>query len=66
MFFKIKIGTFNDIKVWSSQGLKRCKFPDVIHTDRQTDSESQINPYYFPPSTFTLIGGRIAKFALRI
>ena len=39
MFFKIKIGTFNDIKVWSSQGLKRCKFPDVIHTDRQTDRQ---------------------------
>ena len=30
--FKIKIGTF---KVWPSQGLKRCKFPDVIRTDRQ-------------------------------
>ena len=36
--FKIKIGTFKDIKVWSSQGLKQCKFPDVIHTDRQTES----------------------------
>ena len=31
----LKIGTFKDIKVWSSQGLKRRKFPDVIHTDRQ-------------------------------
>ena len=35
--FKIKIGTFKDIIVWSSQGLKRPKFPDVIRTDRQTD-----------------------------
>ena len=35
--FKIKIGTFKDIKVWSSQGLKRGKFPDVIRIDRQTD-----------------------------
>ena len=33
--FNIKIGTFKDIKVWSSQGLKRRKFPDVIRTDRQ-------------------------------
>ena len=33
--FKIKIGTFKDFKVWSSQGLKRHKFPDVIRTDRQ-------------------------------
>ena len=32
-----EIGTFNDIKVWSSQGLKRRKFPDVIRTDRQTE-----------------------------
>ena len=32
--FKIKIGTFKDIKVWSSQELKWCKFPDVIRTDR--------------------------------
>ena len=29
--FKLKIGTFKDTKVWSSQGLKRRKFPDVIH-----------------------------------
>ena len=36
--FKIKIGTFKDIKVWSSQGLKQRKFPDVIRTDRQTES----------------------------
>ena len=33
--FKIKIGTFKDIKVCSSQGMKRRKFPDVILTDRQ-------------------------------
>ena len=33
--FKIKIGTFKDIKVWSSQELKRCKFPCYSH--RQTD-----------------------------
>ena len=26
---------FKDIKVWSSKGLKRCKFPDVLHIDRQ-------------------------------
>ena len=32
---EIKIGTF---KVWSSQGLKRRKFPDVIRTDRQTEN----------------------------
>ena len=31
----IKIGTFKDIKVCSSQGMKRHKFPDVILTDRQ-------------------------------
>ena len=36
--FKIKIGTFKDIKVWSSQELKRCKFPDVIRTDRETEN----------------------------
>ena len=36
--FKIKIGTFKDIKVWSSQGLKRRMFPDVIHIDRQTEN----------------------------
>ena len=36
--FKIKIGTFKDIKVWSSQELKQCKFPDVIRTDRQTEN----------------------------
>ena len=36
--FKIKIGTFKDIKVWYSQELKRCKFPDVIRTDRQTEN----------------------------
>ena len=23
---------------WSSQGLKRCKFPDVLHIDRQTNT----------------------------
>ena len=34
--FKINIGTFKDIKVWSSQGLKQRQFPDVIH-NRQTD-----------------------------
>ena len=33
--FKINIGT---VKVWSSQGLKRRKFPDVIRTDRQTEN----------------------------
>ena len=33
--FKIKIGTFKDIKVCSSPGLKRRKFPDVILTDRE-------------------------------
>ena len=36
--FKIKISTFKDIKVCSSQGsqgMKRHKFPDVILTDRQ-------------------------------
>ena len=33
--FKIKIGKFKDIKVCSSQGMKRRKFPDVILTDRQ-------------------------------
>ena len=38
--FKIKIGTFKDIKVCSSQGMKRLKFPDVILTDRQ-------KTYYF-------------------
>ena len=47
--FKIKIDTFKDIKVWSSQGLKQRKFPDVIHkqrkfpdvihTDRQIEQE---------------------------
>ena len=36
--FKIKIGTFKDIKVWSTQGLKRHRFPDVIRTDRQTEN----------------------------
>ena len=36
--FKIKIGTFKDIKVLSSQGLKRHKFLDVICTDRQTNN----------------------------
>ena len=34
--FKIKIGTFKDIKVCSSQGMKRRKFPDVIL--RQTEN----------------------------
>ena len=30
---------FKDIKVvWSSQGLKRCKFPDVLRIDRQTEN----------------------------
>ena len=38
MLFKIKIGTFKEIKVWSSQELKRYKFPDVIRTDRQTEN----------------------------
>ena len=33
--FKIKIGTFKDNKVCSSQGMKQRKFPDVILTDRQ-------------------------------
>ena len=33
--FKIKIGTFKDIKVCSSQENKRRKFPDVILTNRQ-------------------------------
>ena len=33
--FKIKIGTFKDR---SSQELKRCNFPDVIRTDRQTEN----------------------------
>ena len=33
--FKINLGTF---KVWSSQELKRCKFPNVIRTDRQTEN----------------------------
>ena len=36
--FKIKIGTFKDIKVWSSQELKRRQFPDVIRTDRQREN----------------------------
>ena len=36
--FNLKIGTFKDIKVWSSQGLKRRKFPNVIRTDRQTEN----------------------------
>ena len=36
--FMIKLGTFKDIKVWSSQELKRCKFPNVIRTDRQTEN----------------------------
>ena len=34
--FKIKIGTFKDIEVWFSQGLKQRKFPDV-NSHRQTD-----------------------------
>ena len=33
-----EIGTFKDIKVWSSQGLKQRKFPDVIRTDRETEN----------------------------
>ena len=39
--FKIKIGTFKDIKVWSSQGLKQHQFPNVIH-NRQTDRKLTI------------------------
>ena len=38
MFIKIKIGTFKDIKVWSSQGLKWRKFPNGIRTDRQAEN----------------------------
>ena len=33
--FKIN---YKDIKVWSSQGLKRYKFPDVLRIDRQTEN----------------------------
>ena len=32
------VETVKEIKVWSSQGLKLCKFPDVIRTDRQTEN----------------------------
>ena len=34
--FKINLKTL--IKVWSSQGLKRYKFPDVLRIDRQTEN----------------------------
>ena len=32
------VDKFKDIKVWFSQGLKRCKFPDVLRIDRQTEN----------------------------
>ena len=38
MFVQDKNRHIKDIKVWTSQGLKRRKFPDVIRTDRQTES----------------------------
>ena len=30
---------FKDIKVWSSQGLKRCKFPDVLRIGRRQKTD---------------------------